>query len=88
MRRHPEETPNQLGAAELTTRTVDQDARRSRARRGRSRFTQADVTRAIRAAQVAKVEIAAVRIEPDGSILIVLGTPPSVASLEENEWDD
>lgn len=56
--------------------------------RGRSRFTQADVTRAIRGAMLATLPIAAVRIEPDGSILIVPGNRQTVASLEANPWDE
>lgn len=55
--------------------------------RGPSRFTQADVARAIRAAKKEKLEIAAVRIEPDGTILIVPGTSSAVAVSEVNPWD-
>ena len=54
--------------------------------RGRSRFSQADVARAIRGALKAKLQIAAVRIEPDGTILIIPGTPGPVVS-EANPWD-
>jgi hypothetical protein len=57
-------------------------------RRGPSRFTQADVARAIRAAKKENVEIGAIRIEPDGTILIVPGSPKIVANLEANEWDE
>ena len=60
------------------------DARRYR---GPSRFTQADVSRAIRAAKKENVDIACIRIEPDGTILIVPGTPGPVAALEVNTWD-
>lgn len=59
----------------------------SRRSRGPSRFTQADVARAIRAAKKENLEIAAVRIEPDGTILIVPGAPPAVRSSEPNPWD-
>ena len=34
-----------------------------------------------------KIEIAAIRIEPDGTILIVPGTPAAVAQPEANPWD-
>ena len=60
---------------------------RLRRQRGPSRFTQADLARAIRAAKKEKLEIAAIRIEPDGTILIVPGSPRSVADLEFDEWD-
>lgn len=56
-------------------------------RRGRSRFTQADVTRAIRGAVAAKLQIACIRIEPDGTILIVPGNPSDAHPPEVNEWD-
>lgn len=55
--------------------------------RGPSRFTQADVSRAVRAVKKEKIQIAAVRIEPDGTILIVPGTPDAVPSSEPNPWD-
>lgn len=60
--------------------------RRSR-ERGPSRFTQGDVSRAIRAVLREKIEIAAIRIEPDGTILIIPGTPAFVAQAEANPWD-
>lgn len=56
-------------------------------RRGPSRFTQAEVTRVIKATQAAKLEIAAIRIEPDGTILVIPGTPSSVSPCEVNPWD-
>jgi len=58
-----------------------------RRHRGPSKFTQADVARAIRAAKKENVDIACIRIEPDGTILIVPGTPAPVAPLEANSWD-
>lgn len=51
-----------------------------------SRFTQADVQRAIRGATAAGLEIAAVRIDPDGSIHI-LTTKHQNADDEPNSWD-
>lgn len=57
-------------------------------KRGRSRFTQADVAKAIRAARKEKLDIAYVRIEPDGSILIAHGEPVPAAPAEANPWDD
>lgn len=54
------------------------------------RFTQADVKRALTAARKAKVEIAAVRIEPNGAITLIPGTPEIVAPSPQpqpNSWD-
>lgn len=56
--------------------------------RGPARFREKDVARAIRGAQKAKIPIAAVRIEPDGNILVIFGTPEPVAVSDRNEWDD
>lgn len=56
--------------------------------RRQSRFTEADVQRAIKAAQKAKLPLAAVRILPDGTILIVSGQPESVQPSASNPWDD
>jgi hypothetical protein len=52
------------------------------------RFTQADVARAVKAAQKAKLSIWGVRIEPDGSILIFTAQRQAVAPSDaENEWE-
>jgi len=56
-----------------------------------AKVTQADITRAVKAAQKAKLPIAGVRIEPDGSILIIHGEPQVVAASttsHEREWDE
>jgi hypothetical protein len=45
------------------------------------------VTRVIRAAQSAKLDIAAIRIEPDGTILVIPGTPSPVQLSGLNPWD-
>ena len=57
-----------------------------------SRFTQADLAKALKAAQKAKFPVACLRIEPDGSILIIPGVPERVATSpkptdEPNDWD-
>jgi hypothetical protein len=52
--------------------------------RGRARFTQADVARAIRAAQ--RTGAGEVIIEPDGSIRIVV--TPSTAAKRSSETED
>lgn len=61
-------------------------ARQTFRRRGPSKFTQADVARVLRAAKRVNVDIACVRIEPDGSIVMVLGRPAS-SDAEINSWD-
>jgi hypothetical protein len=52
--------------------------RRSR-ERGPARFKEGDIVKAIKAARKAKVEIAVIEIKPDGSILIIPGTPQTIA---------
>lgn len=80
---------HQFSAVEPMTRHEKSTEILSAARRprGKSRFTQADVTRVIRAAMAAQLRIAAVRIEPDGTILVIPGTPSLVAVSELNPWD-
>jgi hypothetical protein len=52
------------------------------------KFRQIEVARALKAAQKAKVPIAYVKIEPDGSILLIPGQPPTVpSSPSPNPWD-
>ena len=54
-----------------------------------TRFTQADIKRAVRGAQKAKLSVAGVRIDPDGAITIIHGEPQAVApSATLNEWDE
>ena len=52
------------------------------------RFTEADVSRAIKAAQKAKLPIACVRIAPDGTILVIPGNPEPVPISTPNPWDE
>ena len=56
--------------------------------RGPARFRERDVVRVIKAARKANMPLAAVRIEPDGSILVIPGTPEVVAASSHNPWDD
>jgi len=53
-----------------------------------ARFRQVELARAIKGAQKANLNIAAVRVEPDGTILIIPGTPETVPSSKPNPWDD
>jgi hypothetical protein len=55
--------------------------------RGKLAFKQSDLTRAIRAALAAGLEIARIEIERDGRIVIVPGTS-TPAQPEYNEWDE
>lgn len=56
-----------------------------------ARCTEADFMRVVKGAQKAGLEVAAYRIEPDGTIVVVRGAPPEnpLADVpEENPWDD
>ena len=54
-----------------------------------AKFKQADVTRAIKGAQKAKVQIACVKIGPDGTIALIPGQPSDMSqSPSHNPWDD
>jgi hypothetical protein len=61
--------------------------KRSRPRLARrsARFTKRDVKRAVEAVKETGLQIAIVRIEADGTIMIVPGSPPPVPSA--NPWD-
>jgi len=53
-------------------------------------FRQSDVTRALKAARQAGIEIARVEIDKDGKIVVVAGKPQDVPrddDNEHNEWD-
>jgi hypothetical protein len=58
--------------------------------RGRQSFRQADISRAMKAAQAAGVEVARVEIDPDGKICIVIGKPVDRSADRncKNEWDE
>lgn len=57
--------------------------------RSRATFRQQDVTRALRGAAAAGVNIARVEIDKAGKIVIVTGTAPDARGdgKEGNEWD-
>ena len=50
-------------------------------------FRQRDMTRAIRAARAAGVEIARIEIDPNGRIVIIAGNGEQPEQREVNEWD-
>lgn len=60
----------------------------ARTPRGPARFREKDVVRVLKAARKANVQLAAVRIEPDGAILVIPGTPEPVAVSAPNPWDN
>lgn len=51
-----------------------------------ARFTEADLSRAIKAAKKAELPIGSVRILPDGTILVIPGQPETQAP-SPNPWD-
>jgi hypothetical protein len=56
--------------------------------RARSRFTQADIAKAVKAAIAAGLEIARVQIAADGTITIVTGKSAEQQQGHQcNEWD-
>ena len=52
----------------------------------KARFTQADVTRAVKGAIAAGMEVTRVIIAPDGTIQIC--TEPALPIAPPNPWDD
>lgn len=54
--------------------------------RGKLIFTQGDVTRALKGAAAAGVDVKRFEIDRDGKIVIVTGQPEAPA-VSENEWD-
>ena len=58
----------------------------SSSRRRASRATE--ISRAIKALKKVGLEVAAVRVEPDGAVTIIPGSPTDVAlSPQPNPWD-
>jgi hypothetical protein len=56
--------------------------------RGAQTFKQGDITKALKAAAAAGVEVKRVEIGRDGKIVIVTGQPEVAASMaSDNEWD-
>jgi hypothetical protein len=55
--------------------------------RRRALFKQADIARTVKAMQKAGLSVAAVKVEPDGTFIVVPGTPETVSSSTPNPWD-
>jgi hypothetical protein len=48
---------------------------------------QAEVARIVKALQKSGLTVAAVRMEPNGTVIVFPGTPGGVLSYEGNPWD-
>jgi hypothetical protein len=55
--------------------------------RAASTFRQQDVTKAIKAATAAGVNIARIEIDPTGKIVIILAAGADTEHVEQNSWD-
>ncbi len=58
--------------------------------RGNLTFKQSDMTRAIRAVRAAGCEVAQVRVDRDGSLVVILGEPQAAndnGASTTNEWE-
>jgi hypothetical protein len=56
--------------------------------RGKQRFRQRELTRAIRAADKSGVPVQRVVIDQEGRIIIIPGSPGKPNEQEANEWDN
>jgi hypothetical protein len=50
-------------------------------------FKQRDLTRAIKGAQAAGVDVRGVIVDKNGQIVVLFGKPAETADRETNEWD-
>jgi hypothetical protein len=55
--------------------------------RGKLRFSEREVARALRAAAKSGVPTQRVEIDREGRIIVILGTPQDRKEPGENEWD-
>ena len=56
--------------------------------RAPSKFRQGDITRAVKGAIAAGVEIREVRVDTDGKIRVIASKPNVEHAQHLNEWDD
>jgi|SRR5262245_16088185 len=52
-----------------------------------ARFRQAELERTVKALRKTGLEIAAVKVEPDGTLIVIPGVPSSVPTSPANPWD-
>ena len=52
------------------------------------KFRRTELTRAIKAAEAANAKVSRAEIEPDGTIVIVMGQTDAPSEHKINEWDD
>ena len=69
-----------------TTPVLAVASSKSEARR-RTPVTQAEIARAVKALQKAGLPVAAVKFSPDGTVIVIPGTPEAVPSSAPNPWD-
>jgi hypothetical protein len=55
--------------------------------RGKSKFNQSDVCRAVRAARASGLKVRGIEITSDGRIVVAVETGPSEIVQQDNEWD-
>lgn len=55
--------------------------------RGRCKFTQADVTKAVRAVVAAGIGVREVVVDANGAIRIIVGEPVNTSSVVDNQDD-
>jgi hypothetical protein len=55
--------------------------------RGKLKFRQRDLTRAVRGAIEAGLSVARVEIDSEGKVVVVVGEPNKVEEQPPNEWD-
>jgi hypothetical protein len=56
--------------------------------RGPHTFKQADLTRAIKGARAAGIDVAQIEIGKDGKIVILPKQPGMALQIAQNEWDE
>jgi hypothetical protein len=63
-------------------------AARTKPTRRRAPSTQATIARAVKAVRKAGLPVAAIKVAPDGTVIVIPGTPEAVPSSAPNPWDD
>jgi len=53
-----------------------------------ARFNQTELKRAVKVMQKAGLDIAAVKVEPDGTFIVIPGVPEPMPSSRPNPWDE